>query len=196
MTTYGEGGPVLFRIAHQNISQVPSSTCDHWVLIDLGPAAHKEARLRKDILEKLNGKTKPRVALSNTRTYRPPAGRLRAAAPKSRTDKRDIQKSRQRRIAIERHNRNAAELSKHYIEWHPAHLECKDCGCRSIEANFKTMTDAQCEWHQGMQPRQADISTKRRLARRTHITNQCIPIRNDTTAFAWLEKGNYTAATK
>ena len=70
MTTYGEGGPVLFRIAHQNISQVPSSTCDHWVLIDLGPAAHKEARLRKDILEKLNGKTKPRVALSNTRTYR------------------------------------------------------------------------------------------------------------------------------
>ena len=129
MTTYGEGGPVLFRIAHQNISQVPSSTCDHWVLIDLGPAAHKEARLRKDILEKLNGKTKPKVAVSNTRTYRPPAGRFRAVVPRSRKDKRDFQKSRQRRIAIERHNRNAADLSKHYIEWHPAHLECKECGC-------------------------------------------------------------------
>ena len=49
MTTYGEGGPVLFRIAHQNIAQDPSYTCDHWVLIDLGPAAQKEARLRKEI---------------------------------------------------------------------------------------------------------------------------------------------------
>ena len=136
MTTYGEGGPVLFRIAHQNISQVPSSTCDHWVLIDMGPAAHKEARPRKDILEKLNGKTKPRVAFRNTRAYHPPVSRFRAAAPKSRKDKRDIQKSRQRRIAIERHNRNAATLSKRYIEWHPAHLESKDCGCRSTEANF------------------------------------------------------------
>ena len=196
MTTYGEGCPVLFRIAHQHIAQVPSNTCDHLVLIDLDPEAQKEARIRRDILEKLDGKMKPRVALRNTRAYHPPVGRFRAAAPKSRKDKRDIQKSRQRRIAIERHNRNAAELSKHYIEWHPAHIECKDCGCRSTEANFKTMTEAQCEWHQGMQPRQADISTKRRLARRTHITNQCIPIRNDTTTFTWLEQGNFTAATK
>ena len=29
MTTYGEEGPVLFRIAHQNIAQDPTDTCDH-----------------------------------------------------------------------------------------------------------------------------------------------------------------------
>ena len=54
MTTYGEGGPVLFRLAHQNIAQDISYKCDHWFLIDLGPTAQKEARLRKEIKERFN----------------------------------------------------------------------------------------------------------------------------------------------
>ena len=58
MTTYGEGGPVSFRIAHQNIAQDSSYTCDHWVLIDFGPAAQKEARLRNVIMERINWKKK------------------------------------------------------------------------------------------------------------------------------------------
>ena len=52
MTTYGEEGPVLFRIANQNIAQDPTDTCDHWVLIDLGLSARKEARLRMATLER------------------------------------------------------------------------------------------------------------------------------------------------
>ena len=187
---------MLFGIAHQNIAQVPTCTCDHWVLIDLGPAVQKEARLRKEVFEKLNGKKKPRVALSNTRTARPSEGGSQAVVPRNRKDKKDILKSRQRRIAIERHNRNAAELSKHYIEWHHTYLECKDCGCRNTEANFKPMTEAQCEWHQDMLPRHADISTKRRLARRTRTTNQRTPIRNGAAAFTWLAQGSNTAAAK
>ena len=67
MTTYGEEGPVLFRIAHQNIAQDPTDTCDHWVLIDLGPSASKEARLRMETLERVNGKREPRVPLRNTK---------------------------------------------------------------------------------------------------------------------------------
>ena len=84
MTTYGEGGPVLFRIAHQNIAQDSSYTCDHWVLIDLGPAAQKEARLRKEIEERLNGKKKPRVAVSNTKLCRPSGGGRSIVKPRSR----------------------------------------------------------------------------------------------------------------
>ena len=45
MTTYGEGGPVFFRIAHQNIAEHISYKCDQWVLRHLGPTAQKEARL-------------------------------------------------------------------------------------------------------------------------------------------------------
>ena len=41
MTTYGEEGPVLFRIAHQNIAHDPTDTCDHWVLIDFGTQRSK-----------------------------------------------------------------------------------------------------------------------------------------------------------
>ena len=51
MTTYGEGGPVVFRIAHQNIAEDTSYKCDRWVLIDLGPTTQKEARLRMAIEE-------------------------------------------------------------------------------------------------------------------------------------------------
>ena len=115
MTTYGEGGPVLFRIAHQNIAQDSSYTCDHWVLIDFGPAAQKEARLRNGIMERINWKKNLRVASSNTRICRPSGGGPRVVEPRNRKDKRDIPPKRQRRIAIERHNRNAAELSRHYI---------------------------------------------------------------------------------
>ena len=61
LTRYGEGGPVFFRIAHQNIAQDISYKCDHWVLIDLGPTAQKEARFRKEIEERLNGKTNPEL---------------------------------------------------------------------------------------------------------------------------------------
>ena len=58
MTTYGQGGPVLFTIAHQNVSEDTSYKCDHWVLTDLGPTTQKEARLRIAIEEKFNGKQK------------------------------------------------------------------------------------------------------------------------------------------
>ena len=76
-------------------------------------------------------------------------------------------------VAIERHNRNAAELSRHYIEWHHTYLECKDCGCKSKEENFKVMMEAQREWHLGMLLPQSDIGTKRRFESRAHATKQC-----------------------
>ena len=49
MTTYGEVGPVLFRIAHQNIAQDISYKCDLWVLIDMGPTARKETKLGEEV---------------------------------------------------------------------------------------------------------------------------------------------------
>ena len=42
MTTYGDEGPMLFSIAHQNITQNSSYACDHWVLIDMWPNESKE----------------------------------------------------------------------------------------------------------------------------------------------------------
>ena len=186
MTTYGEEGPVLFRIAHQNIAQDPTDTCDHWVLIDLGPSARKEARLRMETLERFNGKRKPRVSLRNTKAPHPPGSGQRLVQRRSRMSQMDVQKSRLRKVAIERHNRNAAELSRHYIEWHHTYLECKDCGCRSKEENFKLMTEAQCEWHLGMLPPQRNKGTKRRFERRAHATKQCTTIRDGATAFTWL----------
>ena len=65
-----------------------------------------------------------------------------------------------------------------YIEWHDPYLECKDCGCRNTEENFKLMAEEQCGWHQDMQPTQADKSTKRRLARRAHDTKHCMTLRD------------------
>ena len=35
MTTYGEDGPVLFRIAHCIIALDSSYVCDHWVLMGI-----------------------------------------------------------------------------------------------------------------------------------------------------------------
>ena len=70
MTTYGEGGPVVFGIAHQNIAEDISYKCDHWVLIDLGPTPQKEARLRMEIEERFNWKKKPRVVLCNVNVCR------------------------------------------------------------------------------------------------------------------------------
>ena len=186
MTTYGEEGPVLFRIAHQNIAQDPTDTCDHWVLIDLGPSARKEARLRMEALERFNGNRKPRVSLRNTKAPHPPGSGQRLVQRRSRISQMDVQKSRLRKVAIERHNRNAAELCRHYTEWHHTYLECKDCGCRSKEENVKAMSEAQCEWHQGMLLPQADNGRKRRLERRAHSTKQCTLIRDGATAFTWL----------
>ena len=51
MTTYGEEGPVLFRIAHQNIAEDSSYVCDHWVLIDMEQKARKEAKLSEEVEE-------------------------------------------------------------------------------------------------------------------------------------------------
>ena len=102
MTTYGEEGPVLFRIAHQNIAHDPTDTCDHWVLIDLGPSARKEARLRMETLEKLNGKMKPKVSLRNTKAPRPPERGHRMVQLRSRMNQMDVQNSRVRKVAIER----------------------------------------------------------------------------------------------
>ena len=185
----------MFRIAHQNTAQNSSCTCDHWVLIDFGPAAQKEARLGNEILERFNGKNKFRVALSNTRVCRPSGGGRCVVEPRNRKDKRDIPKSTQRRIAIERHNRNAAELSRHYIEWHHTYLECKDCGCRNKEENFKLMAEEHCGWHQDMQPTHADKRIKRRLARRARDTKHCMTIRDGAPAFTWLVQSKNDAAT-
>ena len=107
MTTYGEGGPVLFRIAHQNIAQDISYKCDHWVLIYLGLTAQKETSLRKEIEERCNGKNKPIVALGNVTVCRPIGGGRGTVKPKNGKHKEDFQTLRQRRNAIERHNRNA-----------------------------------------------------------------------------------------
>ena len=60
MTTYGDEGPVLFRIAHQNIAHNSSDVCDHWVLIDMRPNESKEARMDQDVEARLHGKKKPR----------------------------------------------------------------------------------------------------------------------------------------
>ena len=49
MTTYGEQGPVLFRIAHPNIAEDSTYICDHWVFNDIGPKACKEAKLSQEI---------------------------------------------------------------------------------------------------------------------------------------------------
>ena len=67
MTTYGDEGPVLFRIAHQNIAQNSSYVCDHWVLIDMRPNESKEVKMDHDVEERLHGnKQKPRGALGRT----------------------------------------------------------------------------------------------------------------------------------
>ena len=92
MTTYGEEGPVLFRIAHQNIAQDPTDTCDHWVLIDLGPSARKEVRLHMETLEKLNGKMKPRVSLRNTKAPHPPGSGQRLVQRRIRMSQMDVEK--------------------------------------------------------------------------------------------------------
>ena len=92
MTTYGEEGFVLFRIAHQNIAQDPTDTCDHLVLIDLGPSARKEARLRMETLERFNGKRKPRVSLRNTKTPHPPGSGQRLVQRMSRMNQIDVRK--------------------------------------------------------------------------------------------------------
>ena len=56
MTTYGEEGRVLFRMAHQNIAQDITYKCDHWVLIDMGTTARMETKFDKEVEERLKGK--------------------------------------------------------------------------------------------------------------------------------------------
>ena len=60
-----------------------------------------------------------------------------------------ILKDRQRRNKIAKHNRYVAEISRHYIERKHEHLECKDCGRKVTECNFKLMTNERCGWHNG-----------------------------------------------
>ena len=46
------------------------------------------------------------------------------------------QNDSQRKQRIGNRNRNAVELSRHYIVWQERTLECKDCGRRLTENNF------------------------------------------------------------
>ena len=66
MPTYGEEGPLLFRIDQQNIAQDSSYVCDHWVFIDIGQKKRKEAKLSQEVQERLRGEKKPRVAFGNS----------------------------------------------------------------------------------------------------------------------------------
>ena len=59
MTTYGDDGPVLFRIAHQTNAQDSLYVCDHWVFSDMGSKARKEAKQSQDVEERPRWKKKP-----------------------------------------------------------------------------------------------------------------------------------------
>ena len=90
------------------------------------------------------------------------------------------------------HNRNAVELSRHFIEWQDGILECKDCGRRLTESNFKLMANEPCEWERGSMLTYKDIKnarerrfmerrwSRRAQAKKTNIANYC------GTAFKWI----------
>ena len=113
MTTYGEEGPVLFRIAHQNIAQDSSYVCDHWVLIDMGQKARKEAKLSHEIEERLRGKKKPRIAFGNSKNLHTKGNGKVKAAPTKFQNKDTLLKESQRRNNFAKHYINAAEISRH-----------------------------------------------------------------------------------
>ena len=150
MTKYGDDGPTFFRIAHTNIATDKSYACEHLVLITMAmdePPQAEEAKkedcspARKSMMERLHGKRKPRIALGRMASgmrkmkkndRKPPEG---YSACEART--REVQT----RVKIAAHNRNAIELSKHYIGWKDCALECFDCERRCPEADFKMMTE-------------------------------------------------------
>ena len=129
----------------------------------------------------------------------PPHRKLTRHGKAKKTKKKIGSQKKQRRNAIERHNRNAAELSRHYIEWSHTHLECKDCGCKSTDENFKLMIKEQCGWHHYMKLNWGEDAEKRkskeqRWARRAHDTKQCMTIWNVSAAFTWLAQSSKNAA--
>ena len=98
----------------------------------------------------------------------------------------------QRKKKIARHNRNVAEPSKHYIEWQDGTLECKDCGRRLTESNFKLMAHETCKWEHGSNQKYKDIKNarerrfmERRWSRRARV-NKSNMAKHGGTAFKWL----------
>ena len=58
---------------------------------------------------------------------------------------------------IAKHNRNAAEINRHFIEWNQGHLECKDCGRTFIEAKLHIMASEKCGWENGLALKFKDV---------------------------------------
>ena len=108
MTTYSEEGPVLFRIANQNIAEDSCYICDHWVLIDIGQKACKEAKLSQEIKERVRGQNKPRIAFGNSKQILAKGRGKDKAAPMKLQHKDIILRDKQRRNKIAKHYINAA----------------------------------------------------------------------------------------
>ena len=106
MTTSGEQGPVLFRIAHQNIAEDSAYICDHWVVIDTGPKACKEAKLSQETEERVRRQKKPQIAFGNSNKCLARRNGKGKAAPMKFKNKDTILKDRQRRYKIAKHIRN------------------------------------------------------------------------------------------
>ena len=101
-------------------------------------------------------------------------------------------KDRQRRNKIAKHNINAAEICKHYIDWKHEHLECKDCGGKVTEGDLKLMMTEKCGWHHGIPfnyMRIKETKERRRMelrwSRKSHCTKTCTTIQGSA-AFTWL----------
>ena len=74
--TYGEVGPILFRIAHTNIATDESYGCEHWVLTDTSadePTHVEVVRRRK------NQSTSGSIICSGGETARQAQGTIRAS---------------------------------------------------------------------------------------------------------------------